>query len=210
MTAVRFTEEMRGFLGFGAGDFRSGWHEGRASDTEIMFRLTISVDDLARFVADPLHEATASGWLAVPSLATGEIPLEGGRFNLFAPGLEPGRTTMRYRLRFRDAAGNPLTLVGFKDVGDDPGFDVWRDTTSLSISLLDGHVEVDPAAVGAAAEDGHRVRARGVMVVRPLDFARQLTTFRGRPLAVARFAALFLAILWRTYAGRSAPARKPG
>ena len=51
---------------------------------------------------------------------------------------------MRYRLWFRDCAGNPLTMNGFKDVGDDAGLDMWKDTTSLFVNLLTGHVEEPP------------------------------------------------------------------
>ena len=32
---------------------------------------------------------------------------------------------MLYRLHFPDAAGHPLTLVGFKEVRDDRGLDLW-------------------------------------------------------------------------------------
>lgn len=194
--AVRFTEEMKGYCGFGAADHRSGWDEGKASATRLLFHLTISVDDLGRFQVDPLHGARAVGWVGCEAIGHGPLPVVRGIFNLFAPGTGPGRTTMRYRLWFHDDAGHPLTLVGVKDVGDDPGFDLWHDTTSLSTSLLDGHLEpADDAA-------GH-VRARGILVIPPLDFAKQITTFRGRPVPLARFVGMFIGTLWRTYRGRA-------
>ena len=43
--------------------------------------------------------------------------------------------------------------------------------------------------------------ARGILYIRPGDFATQLTTFRGSPRAVARFGRLFASTLWRTYRG---------
>jgi cholesterol oxidase len=55
-------------------------------------------------------------------------------------------------------------------------------------------------------DDPALVRARGILVIRTRDFARQLTTFRGSPNGVARFAGMFASALWRTYRGRVRPA----
>lgn len=109
---IRFTEEMKGFCALGATDYRAGWEAGKASSTSLMFHLTISVDDLGRFRADPLHGAEASGWIRCRALSDRNLPVTRGVFNLFAPGASQGRTTMRYRLWFSDDAGRPLTLVG--------------------------------------------------------------------------------------------------
>jgi cholesterol oxidase len=194
--AVRFTEEMKGYAAFGADDYRTGWEQGKASATRLMFHLTIAVDDLSSFLADPMHETDdVVGWIEFGAIGSGRLPVQRGIFNLFSPGLAPGRTTMRYRLWFADDAGRPLTLVGFKDVGDDPGFDVWHDTTSLATRILDGHVD-------KGADDGAHVRAQGILVIKPLDFAKQLTTFRGRLGGLLRFGGMFVGALWRTYRGR--------
>jgi hypothetical protein len=110
---------------------------------------------------------------------------------------------MRYRLYFHDAAGNPLTLAGFKDIKDDPGFDVWSDTTTLSVRLLRGHVD-------AADEAGAEVSASGILHIYMLDFAKQLTTFRVqganmavRAKALGDFGQLFLGKLWELYRGKA-------
>ncbi len=107
---------------------------------------------------------------------------------------------MLYRLPFQDAAGHPLTLSGFKDVHDDPGFDLWRDTSTLYTRILAGHIHADPAA-----EAGARVVAAGIITIHIPDFLRQLTTFRvsGSALEAARgletFGRLFLGDLWKVY-----------
>ena len=114
---------------------------------------------------------------------------------------------MRYRLWFRDCAGSPLTLSGFKDVGDDAGLDMWKDTTSLSTTLLDGHVpEPAPARRRSSPTTRRWSGRRGLIFIRTRDFARQLTTFRGTPSGVAGFAGMFI----RPVADLPGPGRPTG
>jgi cholesterol oxidase len=107
---------------------------------------------------------------------------------------------MLYRLYFADGAGQPLTLSGFKLVKDDPGLDLWSDTSTLYTRILRGHVD-------AAAEPEAEIVASGIINIYLLDFARQLTTFRTRggsaveqARALTAFGKLFLGKLWDTYA----------
>ena len=166
-----------------------------------MFHLTIEVDGVNRFVADPRHEATAQGYVKCELLG-GELPVERGVFNLFVDEEDPSRKRMRYRLFFRDGEGRPLTLSGFKVIEDDPGFDLWSDTTTLFTRILQGHVspEDEPQA---------QVVASGIINIYLLDFFKQLTTFRtegptpaDRASALTRFGKLFLGDLWDVYARR--------
>ena len=68
----------------------------------------------------------------------GELPVEKGVFNLFVDQGDPSLKRMLYRLFFRDGDGRPLTLSGFKVVEDDPGSDLWTDTTTLFTRILRG------------------------------------------------------------------------
>lgn len=197
--ALRFTETMTGHITLGETDPERGYAQGRADDTRFTFRLTISTEDVDRFVQDPAHLGRAEGWVECDDLG-GRLPVEGGWFNLFVAE-SPRVRTMRYRLWFTDAAGHPLTLRAHKTVTDDPGVDAWADTTTLYTQLLIGHV--------AADDDDATVTAAGVLRIRPLDFARQLTTFRtkGRSLrargsGMATFGGFFMGQLWRTYRPR--------
>jgi cholesterol oxidase len=103
---------------------------------------------------------------------------------------------MLYRLHFSDSSGQPLTLAGHKVVEDDPGFDLWRDTTTLFTRVLRGHV-------GEVAGEEPEVVAAGIIHIHGLDFGRQLTTFRCDPPsrldALGRFGALFAGDLWAVY-----------
>jgi cholesterol oxidase len=199
---VDFTEDMKGFVTLGERDYQRGYAQGRDDGTAAMFRLTISTGDVDRFVADPAHEGAATGWVACEALG-GRLPVERGVFNLFVDEAEADRTHMYYRLFFADGEGSPLTLSGFKDVHDDPGLDLWADTSTLYTRILRGHV---PAAEEAGAE----VVAAGILHIHLADFARQLTTFRTHgpsPVARARglsqFGQLFLGKLWTIYGGQA-------
>jgi cholesterol oxidase len=194
--ALSFTEEMKGFLDFEETDYERAHRAGKAADRRLMFHLTITADDVERFVDDRNHEATVEGWVGCDALG-GRRPVEGGHFNLFVDQNGDSRhKRMYYRLYFRDGAGHPLTLVGFKEVRDDPGLDVWSDTSTLYTRVLTGHVT-------AEQEPDAPVIATAILHILPRDFARQMTTFRVRPAhrvdALARFGTLFAGALWKAY-----------
>jgi cholesterol oxidase len=194
--ALSFTEEMKGYLDFEATDYEDAFAAGKTAGRKLMFHLTITADDIERFIDDDLHEAGVSGWVGCDALG-GRLPVEGGHFNLFVDQEgDRRRKRMFYRLFFRDGAGHPLTLVGFKEVRDDPGFDVWSDTSTLYTRVLTGHVNADE-------EPAAPVLATAILHILPRDFARQMTTFRVKPArrvdALARFGTLFAGSLWETY-----------
>jgi hypothetical protein len=109
---------------------------------------------------------------------------------------------MLYRLYFQDGAGHPLTLSGFKDVKDDPGFDLWSDTSILYTRILQGHV-------ASEQEKQAEIVASGIIQIHMLDFLKQLTTFRiegstsaARVSELTRFGIFFLGKLWDVYANQ--------
>lgn len=190
MTTVRFTEEMLGHVTFGEEDHLRGSHAERDGAGHLKFHLTIVVDDIDRFASDPRRSAGAIGYVESDVLG-GRLQVEHGAFNLFVD-TEPGVKHMLYRLFFRDGSGHPLTLTGFKLVKDDAGFDVWKDTTTLFTRVLRGHVQ-------EADEGGAEIVASGVLRIRPRDFARQLTTFRGSVRGLLKFMTIFLGQLAEAY-----------
>ncbi|HEX5982761.1 MAG TPA: GMC family oxidoreductase, partial [Solirubrobacterales bacterium] len=195
--SIAFTEEMKGFVGFGEEDFERGSRDGEGSGTRFMFHLTITADDLDRFITDPDHLGRAEGYVECDALG-GRREVEAGLFNLFV-NQDGGRRRKRmlYRLHFTDGEEHPVTMTGFKVVEDDPGVDnVWKDTSTLYTRVLAGHV-------GPEEDEAAETIAAGILHIEPLDFARQLTTFdttpNGRLDAVARFGALFAGNLWEVY-----------
>jgi cholesterol oxidase len=192
---------MKGYVAFGESNFDTGFREGRKEGNFLMFHLTIEVDGVGRFVSDPRREASAKGYVRCEPLG-GELPVEKGIFNLFVDEGDPSRKRMLYRLFVRDGTGDPLTLSGFKVVEDDPGSDLWTDTTTLFTRVLRGHVEAED-------ERSAEVVASGIIKIYMLDFLKQLTTFQAegptpaeRATALTRFGRLFLGDLWNVYARR--------
>ena len=88
-----------------------------------------------------------------------------------------------------------MTLLGYKDVGDDWGFDMWSDTTTLFVRLMWGDVGWVPDS------DIDAEYARGVLRLDAPMFARQLSTFRGTPAGIAVFGRFFLRHLLLAYGG---------
>ncbi|HEV3234584.1 MAG TPA: patatin-like phospholipase family protein [Candidatus Dormibacteraeota bacterium] len=198
-TSLRFTEEMKGFLVPGDVDYEEAFVQGKKADSAAKFHLTIEVDGVHRFNADPDHLAAATGYVESEALG-GRMVVEQGAFNLFVDGADPSQTWMIYRLFFRDLDGRQLTLSGFKDVKDAPGFDPWNATTTLYTRVFDGFVD-------AAGEKSAPVVASGILRIHMLDFIHQLTTFRvtgpttgDRMSALTSFGQLFMGKLWDVYA----------
>ena len=192
--SLQFTEKMRGFVTFGEDDFDKGFRAGKKAKTDLMFHLTVLMDDVERFIEDEQHPGTITGHVQCDALG-GRLEVSQGWFNLF---VEAGgeRKLMKYRLFMDDGEGHPITLRGFKEVENDRGFDVWSDTSTLFTHIYAGHVEPE-------GDDDAEIVATGILHIRPTDFAVQCTTFRVDPAhrvdAIGRFGALFAGDLWEVY-----------
>jgi cholesterol oxidase len=193
-SGIRFTEQMKGFVALGVDDPQAGHDQGRQHRDRLMFELTISVDDVDRFVAEAAHQGTAEGYVD-SDLLGGRLDVERGWFNLFVEADDPEQRQMLYRLWLTGPGANPMTFTGVKVVRDEGGLDVWRDTSTLYVRILDGHVE-------PGKPDG-TVLAAGVITIHIPDFMKQLTTFRTSgdhgAAALEGFGRLFLGQLWDVY-----------
>src|SRR3569833_1493580 len=197
-TSLSFTEEMKGFYADNENAPGPGENAGRETGQSLGFRLTITVDDVERFLEEPEHTAQAEGWIDAVGCG-GRRQIERGWFNLFSPGSAPDRRLMRYRLHFTDAANRPRTLSGWKDFRRHPATRGWPDTTTLFFRMLEGHVP-------DGGDDNAAIVGAGILRLGVDDFARQLTTFRTSGphglAALERFAGFFLGELWDLYRPR--------
>jgi hypothetical protein len=106
---------------------------------------------------------------------------------------------MVYELAFSHG-GKPYYLAGKKEVHDDPGFDLWKDTTTLYTTLHEGTSKAGPV-VGA-----------GVLRLGVADLADLVSTMRATGArgvvesaeAIAIFGRLFMGELWDSYARMAA------
>ena len=140
-TSLSFTEEMSGTCTAVA---RHGLFAapGQGQPQPMAFRLTITADDVERFLNEPEHTARAEAWDRCRQYR-GRRHVQRGWFNLFAPDDAPDRRLMRYRLQFADAAGQPRTVTGVKDIFHGPPSRIWP-----------GHL--DPAHQAARRPRGRR------------------------------------------------------
>ena len=156
MGGVHWTERFPvGWLSLEQTDFNQAMLEGRREGATIHAQLSLAIDDIDRFVASPLRQArVATGFLQCPKLG-GHLEVRGGVFELFVPSsalFDLLHLRMRYRLNMRDTEGRKLRLYGFKMIEDDPGSDIWADTTTLFVRVHSGWWAVEPDAERPAAD----------------------------------------------------------
>lgn len=190
---------MKGFLDKGhtpPDDYYGADRAGRLANTYVEFTLTITIQDLDRFLADKAHGAIANGVVRVDGFTSpAGAPVNGGVFNLFVETAQLYDRRMLYALPFQGQDGRPYLLDGFKEVKDDGRFDIWGTTSTLYTVIRDGHDRSGP------------VLATGIMHILLEDFLHQLTTFAvsgtDDPIqkagALARFGNMFLGTLWDVF-----------
>ena len=191
---IAFRETMSGPFALAESDPEEGAAAGRRTDTTLALHASIAVPDLAAFEADPDHAGEITGEVEFAPFG-GRMRVTHGRFNLFEPADPPGRKRMVYEVGFRRER-RCYYLAGHKDVHDDPGFDLWADTTTLYTTLHEGDDAGGPI-VGA-----------GILSLGVADLARLVSTIRAtgadgvgdRASAVAAFGRFFLGELWDAYA----------
>jgi cholesterol oxidase len=161
--ALRFTEALSGYMA-AAEDHHAGYRAGRAAGARVRYRATARIDDIESFLCDPLHGADMTGVVDAAGLGRG-MPIEEGRIELFCR--REDRKIIAYHLPFRQG-GRRYLLRGEKYIQDDPGFDVWKDMTTLYAELLD-----------LSSGPGEQPIAVGILRIGPLSALRMLFTFRG-------------------------------
>ena len=188
---LRFTETMSGFFTPGEANHEAGHQQGEASGNDLEFKITITVDDLDRFLLDPQHPAPAQG-VVRSSYFGGTCLITRGEFNLFTTDQDDVRH-MEYALEFKTAADRRYVLKGIKTVEDGPGLDIWADTTTLMTQVLDA--------------DSNNLVGAGILRISVTQFLRQMMTFHafGTSSAlesvevIGRFGKFFMGNLWDTY-----------
>ncbi|MGH7617740.1 MAG: alpha/beta hydrolase, partial [Gemmatimonadaceae bacterium] len=198
---VEFTETMRGFVATGPDaprDFSGAAKTAEAAGSSMDFTVTVTSDDLDAMLRNPEHRAQVHGTVSASALSPAPIRVTHGTFELLTKDPDdPRARRMTYRMPLTTEAGEHLYLFGFKHVRDDRKLDLWSDTTTLYATLH------------AGADDSTPPIGRGILTIRPKDFATQLRTFKitnagnlvRRLKAAADFGRFFAGALYDTYGG---------
>jgi triacylglycerol lipase/cholesterol oxidase len=167
------------------------------------FTLTIKIDDVDRFIADPELQASAEGSVTNP-VSKDSLVVEKGLFNLFVkPGASPDLNTakeMHYTLFLKDEYGTPFTFFGFKEVLKEDGLEMWDQTTTLYFYVWRGHSQFTEGPI-------KKVIGLGVLHISVADFLKQLGTFETNETDIlesqktmGKFLDVFATNIWQAYA----------
>jgi predicted acylesterase/phospholipase RssA len=193
-TGISFRETMSGPFALGATDPKDGAAKGEQVGTTLTMNASVLIRDLKAFVTDHEHPGELVGDITFPPLGE-HLPATTGKFNLFSPSDDPNMRWMVYELAF-ERDGINYYLAGKKEVRDDPGLDLWADTTTLLTRLHKG-TDASGPVVGA-----------GVLRLGAVDLMKLLSTvttpgadsISERAAAIGTFGKFFLGRLWDRYA----------
>jgi cholesterol oxidase len=127
---LRFTERMSGRFEPLAG--AGGW-------SPLAFVVTIETPDLGAMLHTPEHEAGITGTVEAPGLDPEPLTVLGGHFRLlYRDPDRPAERRMRYSMVLRASGGTCYFLDGLKYLADEPGVDIWSDSTTLHYRVHGG------------------------------------------------------------------------
>lgn len=215
---IRFTETMRGYFSMAAQagealpSYRDAERRGRETGSSMAFTLTIFSHDLETQLAGQAHPAGIAGTVSCAALSARPMTVSNGEFRLFErmPS-PPDMRQMRYRMQLGSEEGKRYFFRGYKLIKDDPAVpDAWSDASTLYVSVFEGK------------DDSGALLGKGILHIRPADFAVQLTTMEvtnaksteDKLKAQARFGKFFAGMLYESYGGifydpRAAVSRPP-
>lgn len=164
---VQFTETMKGYFSLNEKeDFGKGFDLGKKENSPFEFTLTIRSEDVASLVNVPTHQAGMFGSMTAPALSAAPMTALEGTFNLFiADQNSPDKKKMVYNATLVSQEGKTFYFQGFKDVDNNKGIDVWKDTTTLFITIQEENANGP-------------VIGKGKLIIEPADFAKQITTMQ--------------------------------
>jgi predicted patatin/cPLA2 family phospholipase len=190
---ISFRESMSGPFALDNDDHAIAAVKGEVDGTELSINLTISISDIEEFIQDPNYQGHIYGSVDFTPFGKG-LPSSGGIFNLFTAAHNPKLKLMIYELAFFHQ-GQDYYLAGQKQVKDDPGFDLWSDTTTLYTKLHKG-VNKSAPVIGA-----------GILLLSIKDLVKlvsKLTVTNSQSTAekintYAKFGSFFMGELWDNY-----------
>ncbi|QRR01488.1 GMC family oxidoreductase N-terminal domain-containing protein [Dyadobacter sandarakinus] len=168
LPAVQFTETMRGYFSLvEKSGFDEAFLKGKEAGSPMLFTLTIQTGDIESFVSNPMHEGRMAGTVIAPALSSEPLTTSDGIFNLM---IDKSTTStdklMQYQMVLNSHNGEQFYFVGYKLMHNDPGLDVWNDTTKLFVTLYKGMAP------------GGDLIGKGILQIVPSDLVTQIATVR--------------------------------
>ncbi|MCP4986761.1 MAG: GMC family oxidoreductase [Colwellia sp.] len=197
---IQFTEAMKGFVTEtdGALSFDEAYKNGKDKSNHFDFVLTIISDNVDNMLKDEKHEAKMVGSVMSKSLSQKPLTVTEGTFNLFVKDKSINNTVkMKYFMKMVSEEGKQFYLEGFKLIHNDPGFDLWEDTTTLYVSIFEGDNNTCP------------VVSKGILKIKPVDLTKQMVSIKVENAATlqeevkckAKFAKFFSGNIFDIYSG---------
>jgi cholesterol oxidase len=160
---------MKGFVTETDGtlSFDEAYKNGKDKNNHFDFILTIISDNVENMLNDEQHEAKMVGSVLSKSLSREPLTVTEGVFNLFVKDEKNKKTLkMKYRMNMTSEEGNEFYFEGFKLIHDDPGFDMWKDTTTLFITIFEGNSNTG------------LIVAKGILKIKPSDLTKQMVSMK--------------------------------
>ncbi|MDZ7757704.1 patatin-like phospholipase family protein [Rhodohalobacter sp.] len=194
---VAFREKMEGWFSLGTTDPDEGAKNGEQENVKLSLNAAIYIHDLRDFLKNSTRSGMMAGHINFAPFDE-YLPAKTGVFNLFVEDDDHGPDTkwMIYEMGF-EYEGKSYYLAGKKEVRNDPGFDLWEDTTTLKVQLHEG-IDASGPVVGA-----------GVLKLSKTELLKLLRSMHAiaaessaeRFNLIANFGAFFLGELWDSYKG---------
>jgi cholesterol oxidase len=197
---IQFTERIVGYCSrvvLEEGAYEEAAKGGRTEGGRCECIVTITTEDCRRMIGDPAHAARIAGTVFLPAFSSSPMTIIDGRFQLFIDSDDArAKKHTCYRMGVQSAEGERYYVNAFKRLGESSLFGLWRDTTTLYVT------------VQAGEDRGPRV-AQGIATITAPAFARQLLHLRATdrrhrisPLALGLYARLFAGGLRDVYLPR--------
>lgn len=190
---IQFKETMAGGFCLGADGPKQGSSMGKLKGYELAMHAQVDIDDIEGFVSDPNHLGRLSGSIDFTPMGLGMVA-HNGVFNLFYPDPQADLKLMVYELGFNHQ-GQEYYLAGKKEVRDDPGFDLWTDTTTLFTQLHQGTDKNGPVVGAGILSLGVKDLLKLVSTVTVLN----AQSSKEKAATVAKFGKFFMGELWDSY-----------
>ncbi len=196
---LQFSEAMEGYFSTKVkDDYAAAAQQGKADGSSLRLIATVVSDDIELMMSEPNHAAKLIGTVAASALSAEPLTLSDGQFYLFIQDPASFNTRyMRYVGVLTADDGTAYYFEGHKTVHNDPGIDVWSDTTTLFVTVY------------AGKDNTGAVVGKGIIEIHLKDLSHQLTTMKvlnvsdlGQRLSIlGRFGRFFMGEIFDIYGG---------